>query len=67
MAHKELSFDDEDGIYPADNAEDDEIDNKLIPRSQLAEIIDAVDDEKSNFDDDLDRDIALGKDDTDDD
>ncbi len=67
MAHKELSFDDEDGIYPADNAEDDEIDNKLIPRSQLAEIIDAVDDEKSNFDDDLDGDIALGKDDTDDD
>ncbi len=67
MAHKELSFDDEDGIYPADNAEDDEIDNKLIPRSHLAEIIDAVDDEKSNFDDDLDGDIALDKDDTDDD
>lgn len=67
MAHKELSFDDEDGIYPADNAEDDEIDNKLIPRSHLAEIINAVDDEKSNFDDDLDGDIALDKDDTDDD
>jgi len=67
VAHKELSFDDEDGIYPADNAEDDEIDNKLIPRSHLAEIIDAVDDEKSNFDDDLDGDIALDKDDTDDD
>lgn len=67
MTHKELSFDDKDGIYPADNVEDDEIDNKLIPRSHLAEIIDAVDDEKNNFDDDLDGDIALNKDDTDDD
>lgn len=67
MTHKELSFDDEDGIYPEDNAEDDETNNQLIPRSHLAEIIDAVDDEKSNFDDDLDEDIALDKDDTDDD
>ncbi len=67
MTHKELSFDDEDDIYPADNIKDDEIDNKLIPHSHLAEIIGAVNNEKSNFDDDLDEDIALDKDDTDND
>lgn len=59
---KELSFDD-DGIYPVESTEDDELEDKSLPRSHLAEIIDAVEEEQDDFDDD----ITLDEDDADDD
>lgn len=64
---KELSFDDDDGIYPAKNTEDDELKDKSLPRSHLAEIIDAVEEGQDEFDDDFDDDITLDEDDGDDD
>lgn len=67
--HKKLSFDDENGIYPANNVEDDEVDKnkKAIPRSHLAEIIDEIEDNNDDFDDDLDQGITSEADEVDDD
>lgn len=64
---KELSFDDDDSIYPVENTEDDALEDKSLPRSHLAEIIDAVEEGQDNFNDDFDDDIAPDENDADDD
>ncbi len=51
--HKELSFDDDDGIYPADsmNDEDDLLADSKIPPGKFAKIIDEFETVKDDFDD----------------
>lgn len=50
---KELSFDDDDGIYPADsiNDEDDLLTDSKIPPGKFAKIIDEFETVKDDFDD----------------
>lgn len=50
---KELSFDDENGIYPADsmNDEDDLLADSKIPPGKFAKIIDEFETVKDDFDD----------------
>lgn len=54
--NKELFFDDEDGIYPADeeNYEEDALMNSKIPVGQFAKIIDELEAAKDGFDDEED-------------
>jgi len=51
---KELSFDDDDGIYPIDslNDEDDVLTDSKIPPGKFAKIIDEFETAKDEFDDD---------------
>ena len=51
---KELSFDDDDGIYPKDslNDEDDVLTHSKIPPGKFAKIIDELETAKDEFDDD---------------
>ena len=58
--NKELSFDDEDGVYPAaddENYEDDALMNSKIPVGQFAKIIAELEATKDDFDDDEEDDI----------
>ncbi len=51
---KELSFDDEDNVYQADdfNDEDDVLADSKIPAGKFAKIIDEFETAKDDFDDD---------------
>ena len=57
--NKELSFDDEDGVYLADDEdyEDDTLMNSKIPVGQFAKIIDELEAIKDDFDADAEDDI----------
>ena len=55
---KELSFDDDDGVYPVDDAyEDDALMDSKIPVGRFARIIDEFEATKDDFDDDDESDI----------
>ena len=58
---KELSFDDEDVIYPVDglNDEDDILADSKIPPGKFAKIIDEFETEKDEFEDDDEGDLSL--------
>lgn len=67
MIHKQLSFDDEEGISTTNKVENGKIAKKAIPRSHLAEIIDEFEVDKDDIDDDVSEDIIMDMDDVDDD
>lgn len=56
---KELSFDNEDGVYPIDDEvyEDDALMDSKIPVGRFARIIDEFEATKDDFDDDDESDI----------
>ena len=59
--NKELSFDDEDGVYSADdeNYEDDALMDSKIPVGRFAKIIDEFEATKDDFGDDDADDVDL--------
>ena len=59
--NKELSFDDEDNIHPADDAyeADEALENNKIPPGKITKIIDEFESVNDAFDDDGDEDMTL--------